>query len=242
MRTGTLGQFIIKPEHPDVPTFPANEHLAMTLSRIAGIPTALCALLLGPDGKLAYITRRFDRVLRNGKIEALAMEDFGQIFGRTRDSAKYKESFNQIGKFLREKSRNKLLDVTQLFEQVFLSYLIGNNDFHLRNISVFTAENTPRLTPAYDVTITQLIDPEPNQDITLPVMGKRANLKRTDWVEFGNTLGLNAKAVENRFSHFQKKMPEFFEAIESSLLPGAQKEFLKEFVSGRMERIRIFSR
>ncbi len=91
--------------------------------------------------------------------------------------------------------------------------------------------------PAYDVTITQLIDLEPNQDITLPVMGKRANLKRTDWVEFGNTLGLNAKAVENRFSHFQKKMPEFFEAIESSLLPGAQKEFLKEFVSGRMERI-----
>jgi serine/threonine-protein kinase HipA len=237
MGTGSLGQFIVKPEHPQIPTFPVNEHLAMTLSRVAGIPTAECALLLGPDGKLAYITKRFDRELRNGKLESLAMEDFGQIFGRTRDSAKYKESFNKIGGFLREKSKHRLLDVTQLFGQVFLSYLIGNNDFHLRNISVFTSGNVPRLTPAYDVTITQLIDAEPDQDLTLPIMGKRANLKRSDWIEFGNSLGLNAKAVENRFAHFQKKIPAFLHAIENSLLPDEQKSFLRDFITRRIARI-----
>lgn len=235
--TGALEQFIIKPEHPDVPTFPINEHLAMMLSRIAGIPTADCALLLGPDGKFAYITRRFDRMIRNRRLESLAMEDFGQIFGRTRDSAKYKESFNQIGKFLKERSRSKLLDVNQLFEQVFLSYLIGNNYFNLRNISVFTAVHTPRLTTAYDVTMTQLIDSEPNQDLTLPIMGKKAKLKRTDWIEFGNSLVINAKAIENRFSHFEKCLPRFFASIDNSLLPEVQKKTLKQFISQRMTRL-----
>jgi serine/threonine-protein kinase HipA len=127
--------------------------------------------------------------------------------------------------------------VTQLFDQVFLSYLIGNNDFHLRNISVFTAGNTPRLTPAYDVTITQLIDPEPDQDVTLPVMGKRANLKRIDWIEFGSSLGLNPKAEENRFSHFQNRMAIFFDTIERSLLPEKQKKALTEFMKRRLARI-----
>jgi serine/threonine-protein kinase HipA len=233
---GKLGSFILKPEHPEVPSFPANEHLAMTLSRLAGIPTAECGLLWGPDKRFTYITRRFDRLTENGTVEKVAMEDFGQIFGRVRDADKYKESFNRIGRFLRERSTQPLLDGTQFFNQVFLSYLIGNNDFHLRNISLFTRNNTPKLTPAYDVTITQLIDPEPNQDVTLPVMGKRARLKHADWIEFGATLGLNSKAIENRLLHFEKCLPIFIHAILQSLLPENQKHALEAMIVARLGR------
>ena len=234
--TGEYGLYILKPQHPLVPEFPVNEHLAMSLARVAGIPTAEFGLIMGEDQKLTYITRRFDRQFQQGSFIKRSMEDFGQLFGRTRDNDKYKESFDRIGKYLNERSGNRLIDVVRLFDQVFLSYLIGNNDFHLRNIAVFTDANIPVLTPAYDITITQLIDPEPLEDVTLPVNGKKNNIRRGDWLEFCDRIGINKKAAESRITRFEKMVPHFLAAIAKSLLPESQKSALVEFMQARLKR------
>ena len=234
---GEAGMFILKPEHPQVTTFPVNEHAAMMMARAVGLTTAAFGLMLGPDGKLSYVTRRFDRLTRgDGPVEKLAMEDFGQLFGRVRDHDKYKESFDKIGKYLRAGSPQAIIDCARFFDQVFFSYLIGNNDFHLRNVSVFTKGNRPVLTPAYDITITQLIDPEPDEDTTLPVNGKKRKLRRSDWIEFGMRMGMPEKAVRTRLAHFVHTMPALVEAAQRSFLPEEQKMALLTYVAGRMAR------
>jgi serine/threonine-protein kinase HipA len=235
--TGEGGLFILKPEHPQVSTFPANEHAAMMIAQAAGLETASFGLMLGPDGKLSYVTRRFDRVKRGkGPLQKRSMEDFGQIFGRVRDHEKYKESFDKIGKFLRGSSPQAIVDCARFFDQVFLSYLIGNNDFHLRNVSVFTEGNRPILTPAYDITITQLIDPEPEEDTTLPVNGRKNKIRRGDWFEFGMRMGMAEKAVQTRIEHFECAMPAIEEAAMRSFLPADEKTKLLKFTTGRMAR------
>lgn len=167
------------------------------------------------------------------------MEDFGQIFGRVRDYEKYKESYDKVGKYLRSGSPQALVDCARFFDQVFLSYLIGNNDFHLRNVSVFTEGNRPVLTPAYDITITQLIDPEPDDDTTLPVNGKKAKLRRGDWLEFGMRMGIAEKAVRTRLERFERAMPAIRDAARRCFLPADQQTALLEFASGRMARAMV---
>ena len=236
---GKDGLFIVKPQHPEAPTFPANEHLAMSLARTAGLPTAVFGLMVGPDGKFAYVTRRFDRVWtsKHNGITKLAMEDFGQLFNRIRDNDKYKGSYEQIGKFIRDHSPQALSNCAQLFDQVFLAYLIGNNDFHVRNISVFVESNKPLLTPVYDFTITQLIDKEPEIDTTLSVNGKKAKLKKEDWIAFGEKLGFAPKAVETKLQRIEKLMPNFNLVIKNSFLPDEQKLQLCAFMNSRMARV-----
>lgn len=236
---GNEGLFIVKPEHPEAPTFPANEHLAMSLARATGLPTAEFGLMIGPDSKFAYVTRRFDRVWGglSKQVTKRAMEDFGQLFDRVRDNDKYKGSYEQIGRFLREQSPRALVDCAHFFDQVFLAYLIGNNDFHVRNLSVFVEGNRPTLTPVYDFTITQLIDSEPEVDSTLSVNGKKAKLTREDWIAFGEKLGLVPKAVAAKLARFEKLMPAFAEVIRNSFLPAVDQKRLIIFMQGRMGRV-----
>lgn len=232
------GLFILKPEHPDEPTFPANEHLAMSLMEAAGVPTALRALVVSVDGKLAYVTRRFDREKGpGGTTRRLSMEDFGQLFQRVRRSDdKYQGSYEKVGRFLRQSSSRALADVATFFDQVFASYLIGNNDFHLRNVSVFTEENKARLTPAYDVVSTQLIDPEPALDVTLAVNGKKSKLRRRDWLAFGAAMGLSEQACARRMKRFATLWPSFEEEIACSLLPDGHKAALAKLMTGRLQK------
>jgi serine/threonine-protein kinase HipA len=232
------GLFILKPEHPEVPTFPANEHLAMSLMAKAGVPTARHALVMSADGKLAYVTRRFDReVTIGGGLKRLSMEDFGQLFDRVRrPEDKYKGSYDRVGSYLRASSPLPQKDTVQFFDQVFISYLIGNNDFHLRNLSVFTSENAPRLTPAYDVTSTQLIDFEPDEDVTLPVDGRKTRLRRRNWLEFAGRMGIAERIATRRMDRLENLWPDLQAEIRRSLLPEEQKTLLQKLMHQRVAR------
>jgi serine/threonine-protein kinase HipA len=232
------GLFILKPEHPEVPTFPANEHLAMSLMARAGISTASHALVMSADGKLAYVTRRFDREIKGGvSLKRLSMEDFGQLFDRVRrPEEKYKGSYDRVGSYLRASSVLPQKDVVQFFDQVFVSYLIGNNDFHLRNLSVFTNGNSPRLTPAYDVTCTQLIDFEPDEDVTLPVDGKKTRLRQRNWIAFASRMGISEGLAVRRMERLEKIWPDLHAEIRRSLLPEEQKTLLTQLMHQRLAR------
>lgn len=103
-------------------------------------------------------------------------------------------------------------------------------------MSVFTAGNRPVLTPAYDITITQLIDPEPDEDTTLPVNGKKAKLRHDDWIEFGKRMGMAEKAVRTRLERFERAMPAIRDAAGRSFLPEHQKADLLRFIASRIAR------
>lgn len=70
------GRYVLKPETEAFAHLPENEHTTMQLARIAKIETARNGLLKVSGGKLAYITRRFDRREDGSKVR---QEDFCQL-------------------------------------------------------------------------------------------------------------------------------------------------------------------
>ena len=86
------GRFIIKPPNPPFPELPENEDLTMHLAQAAGIEVPIHGLVWALDGTLSYFVKRFDRVGRNDK---LAVEDFAQLSGHTRET-KYDFSIERL--------------------------------------------------------------------------------------------------------------------------------------------------
>lgn len=177
---GRSGPFILKPQTSAFPYLPENEHLSMRLAERAGVPIPPCGILPLIGGELAYVVQRFDR--RRGSPSKLRQEDFCQLTSQRADD-KYQGSAEQCVKVIRQFSTSPDEDVLRLFRLLFVAYLSGNGDLHLKNFSLFTDEaNRVSLTPAYDLVCTALV--LPNDQLALPIRGKKDRIKWKTWLEF----------------------------------------------------------
>ncbi len=177
---GRSGPFILKPQTSAFPYLPENEHLSMRLAERAGVAIPPCGILPLIGGELAYIVQRFDR--RRGSPSKLRQEDFCQLTGQRADD-KYQGSAEQCVKVIRQFSTSPDVDVRRLFRLLFVAYLSGNGDLHLKNFSLFADEaNRVSLTPAYDLVCTALV--LPNDQLALPIRGKKDRIKWKTWLEF----------------------------------------------------------
>jgi serine/threonine-protein kinase HipA len=93
------------------------------------------------------------------------------------------------------------------------------------------------LTPLYDMTITQLIDYEPEIDVTLALNGKKSKLKKYDWIDFGSRMGMVPKVVETKIIKFSKLVPKLCETVQMSFLPQEKIDFVKNFMTTRIGRL-----
>ena len=85
--------YIIKPQSDTFEALPENEDLCMHLASQFGIETAKHGLVRLPGGKLAYLTKRFERVAD----KKLACEDLCQLT-ETLTEHKYRGSYEKTGK------------------------------------------------------------------------------------------------------------------------------------------------
>lgn len=95
---------ILKPENLLYPHAVENEHVSMKASELLNVSSAQCGLVTLADGKLAYITQRFDRN-KDGKRIAL-FEDLTQLLGINtsgNSDVKYQYSYRQALKQVRDK-------------------------------------------------------------------------------------------------------------------------------------------
>lgn len=104
----------------------------MLMAQTCGIATVPFLLIPLKDGELAYLTRRIDRDEQGNKFP---MEDACQFTERLTEH-KYRGSYEQIAKAILKYNGNRLIDVVRFYEQVIFSFLIGNNDMHLKNFSL----------------------------------------------------------------------------------------------------------
>src|SRR4030042_3559984 len=104
----------------------------MRLAAIAGLEVPLHGMVYARDGSLTYFIRRFDRVRRKGK---LATEDFAQLQGKSRDT-KYDSSMEQVTRTIEEFCTFLLIEKAKLFRLTIFSFVVGNEDMHLKNFSL----------------------------------------------------------------------------------------------------------
>jgi serine/threonine-protein kinase HipA len=228
------GRYILKPPYSAYPQMPELEALCMLMTQACGIETVPFLLLPLKGGELAYITRRIDR---NEQGDKFAMEDACQFNERLTEH-KYRGSYEQIAKGIIAYSKKTLKDVVRFYEQVIVSFLIGNNDMHLKNFSLIAKEsNAYELTPAYDMISAQLLLPDDLEDLALNINGKKRKLKREDFNEAMLKAHIPEKAIENLWKRVEKGMSEWSGLIDHSFLTQQRKENFKRLINKKINRL-----
>ena len=230
------GRYILKPPYSAYPQMPELEALCMLMTQACGIETVPFLLLPLKGGELAYITRRIDR---NAQGDKFAMEDACQFNERLTEH-KYRGSYEQIAKGIIAYSKNPIKDVVHFYEQVIVSFLIGNNDMHLKNFSLIAKEpNAYELTPAYDMISSQLLLPDDLEDLALNINGKKRKLKREDFNEAMLKAHIPEKAIENLWKRIEKGMSEWSGLIDYSFLLQERKTEFKELINKKKTQLKI---
>lgn len=229
---GLWGGFILKPQTDMFPYLPEVEQLTMRLAEQFGISVVPHSLIRMKDGELCYITRRIDRMFSGEKI---AMEDLCQLSERTTEY-KYKSSYEQVAKVIREYSFLPEMDLTRYYELLIFCWLTGNNDMHLKNFALYNPSDEGfRLTPAYDLLNVTLINPTDTEELALTLNGRKKKIKSADFIQAMQKADISDRVISNIFRRFQKKCPEWEQTIRNSFLPEEYQEAYWQMVCKRLE-------
>jgi serine/threonine-protein kinase HipA len=223
------GNYILKPPVKIYLQMPENEHLSMKLAALFGIDIVPVNLIRLASGELCFITKRIDR---NNDGSKNHMIDFMQILEL---EDKYKGSMEQLGTRIGELSVNTLLDKLRFFELTVFNYLIGNNDMHLKNFSMFLSSLGWVLSPAYDLINVKMILPEDKEETALLLGGKKFNFNKSYFTRFAAQLKLNEKQLQSVYTRIQKWLPKAVDLIDISFLTEERRTEYKKMISERQQ-------
>jgi serine/threonine-protein kinase HipA len=211
---------------------PENEHLSMKLADLFGIDIVPVNLIRLASGELCFITKRIDR---NNDGTKNHMIDFLQILEL---EDKYKGTMEQLGKRIGELSMNMLFDKLRFFELSVFNYLIGNNDMHLKNFSMFLSPMGWVLSPAYDLINVKMILPEDKEDTALLLGGKKLNFTKEYFTRFATVLKLNEKQIQSVYKRIGKWLPKAMQLIDDSLLTEERKSEYQNLINEREKLVK----
>ena len=243
------GEYILKPSPEEFPNAAENEHAAMVTSQILNISTARCGLVSFSEGELAYISKRFDRNKDGTKQH---QEDLVQGFDM-KSERKYEKSYEEAGRLIAEMTNGKKSVVLDFIHRVIHAYLIGNNDMHLKNISLQKkSDNTSKfydkLTPNYDCLFTDAFE-NINIDGFLALDLLEDDFSEQyqyygyytghDFIELGRRLNIPEKSIKNLINKIKNKREPLIKAIENSYMPEKMRNKSVELINDRLRALLV---
>ena len=230
------GRYILKPQSVDYPELPENEDLTMHMAKAAGIEAPLHALLRSSDGSMTYFIKRFDREGRT----RVPLEDFAQLTGESRDT-KYDSSMEKVAAVIDQFCTFPAIERVKLFERTLFSFLVGNEDMHLKNFSLITRNQKVELAPAYDFLSTTIAIKNPKEELALPIRGKKSRLTRNDLMRYfaRERLQLNERILSDLVSRFMKAIPLWRDLLARSFLSAEMKQKFALLLDERTARLQF---
>ncbi len=228
------GEFILKPQNPMFQELPENEDLSLKMAKICGIDVPVHGLIYSKDQKLTYFIKRFDR---KGRKKKFAVEDFSQLSGESRET-KYNSSMEKVVNIIDKYCTFPAIEKIKLFKRTLFNFLIGNEDMHLKNFSLITINNKIELAPAYDFLNTTIVLNNPQEEIALPIGGKKNKLNKNLLIEYfaNKRLGLNQKTINNVVLAIRESIPLWNKLIEKSFLSNNLKNKFNALLKERINR------
>ncbi len=230
------GTYILKPPHPYFSELPQNEDLTMRLASMIGIETPVHGMVYGEDGTLSYFIKRFDRY---GHAKKLPIEDFAQLSNASRKT-KYDSSMEKLIPIIDTYCSFPILEKLKLFRITLFCFLVGNDDMHLKNFSLIRRPMKIELTPAYDLVNSNIVL-ENDEELALPIKGKKSNLKREHLIDYygQERLKLNSVTIQRELDNIQKIYPEWILLINKSFLSITYQKKYVELLNKRFRTLFI---
>ncbi len=225
------GLYILKPQNTQYEQMPENEHLSMKLAALFKIEVVPSNMIRLASGELCYITKRIDRKKDNAKIH---MIDFLQIMEL---EDKYLGTMENLGKTVGELSVNTLMDKLRFFELTLFNFIIGNNDMHLKNFSMWLSDIGWVLSPAYDLLNVKIILTKDTDETALLLGGKKKNFDKGYFDRFGEVLKLNEKQINSVYKKLNIWLPKAIQLIDSSFLNDNNKIQYQHLITERVKQL-----
>lgn len=147
---------IVKPSLPGFSDHVVNEHLCLAAARRCGLHAAASRVELFGEHRV-FVTLRFDRVQRDGRLLRVHQEDLCQALG-VPPGGKYQSDGGPTPRTIAERVREVVeplqaeRDVRRFFEALLFNWLIVGADAHAKNYGfLLPRRGTPRLAPLYDL-------------------------------------------------------------------------------------------
>lgn len=234
--TDVGGTYILKPQVQNYEQLPENEDLTMHLAKLTQLTVPWHGLLKAKDGSLVYAIKRFDRL---GKGKKLLQEDFAQLIQATRET-KYQADMERVAEVIHTYCTFPKLESPKLLKLLLFSFIIGNEDLHLKNFSLQTnLDRTVKLTPAYDLVNSTIIQPKSTEELALQLNGKKHGLTRKDFIDYYamDCLGMNEKQAAKILADLLESAKKFHPMIEKSFLSDKMKQKYISLVNSRIKTL-----
>jgi serine/threonine-protein kinase HipA len=208
----------------------------MRMAVAVGVQVPVHGLLRSIDGSFTYFIRRFDRERR----DRLPVEDYAQISGESRET-KYNSSMEKVAAVIDAYCTFPALERVKLFERTLFSFLVGNEDMHLKNFSLITRNEKVELAPAYDFLNTTLALRQAKEELALPLNGKKSRLTRNDLLNYfaRERLQINERILSDVLSRFAKAIPAWRKLLEESFLSNDAKQKYLALLTEREARMQL---
>ncbi|HEX9889359.1 MAG TPA: HipA domain-containing protein [Nitriliruptorales bacterium] len=236
IRRGALSDAILKLETDDLPALVANERACLSAARTAGLQVAEHRVVGDGTGRQALLVGRFDRIVRDGDVHAVAQEDGCQVLGLW-PADKYRPSIESVVGGLAAVCAAPVVAALRLWEQVAFSYLLANGDLHAKNLSIRRGSRGWEPTPVYDVVCTH-----PYGDVltmALPLAGD-ANpdrVSRSRFLAAAEGTGVPPPAMARTLDRLLDRTVEVPEVLAELPIPGLRRAKLRRVLERRRERL-----
>lgn len=230
------GRYILKPQS-DYEDVPQNEALTMTMASTIDIEVPVHGLLYSKDGSFTYFIKRFDRA---GKKQKLPLEDFAQLSGATRET-KYESSMEKVATIIDRFCTFPMIEHAKLFKLTLFYFLTGNEDMHLKNFSLITRHGKVELSPAYDLLNSTIVLPNPQEELALPLNGKKSRLKPRDFIDYFaiQRLGLTQPTIDDVLATLSASISPWKNLIDISFLSDHMKDKYRSILIDRAHTLSL---
>ena len=230
------GPYILKPQSRDYLELPENEDLTMRMAAMVGIQVPVHGLVRSADRSFTYFVKRFDREGR----DRIPQEDFAQLSGASRDT-KYDSSMEKVAGVIHQFCTFPAIESVKLWEWTLFSFLVGNEDMHLKNFSLVTRNGKVTLSPAYDFLNTTIALKNAREELALPLNGKKSNFTRRDLVDTfaRECLGIKDAVLSDVCSRFTKALPAWHKLLDRSFLSEDAKKHYALILDERSKRMKL---
>ena len=110
---------------------------------------------------------------------------------------------------------------------------------HLKNFSIIVRDNKVELSPAYDLLNTTIALPNPQEEMALPVAGKKSNIRKETLLDYfaKDRLDLTDRSVENVINDLRSARPVWDNLLDRSFLSVDIKAAYRGVVAERWSRL-----
>ena len=184
---------ILKLTPPEYPYLVENEAWFLGLARSAGFTVPHFQVVTDREGARGLLIERFDREYANDAVIRHPVEDASQVLG-IYPAAKYLVSAEEMSISLIRHCQSQKVAARSMFRLFIFAWLTGNGDLHAKNASIINVSGEWRIAPIYDVPSTL---PFGDHTMALSLGGRDHDLSRKSFLQFADTIGLPATAVNN---------------------------------------------